>query len=337
MPAEKPALSAPARVLCASMLPHIVDSVIDHAPNASLLALRVNKEFRALADSHLAYHITVVKPRLAHYSRMDAYDVTSARGPIGRIKYTPEMQQTIAGSFLRSARVVDIVVNRKWSSMVYTLVRCCRGAAFRFRAWTDLRGLPFRNATVVLFGEDAPPTVRGYLKYGLKGLSGVDTLVVHIRGPGPSTRCTLLNVRHLVLVVHPWALSLALLEQLEKEGGDWNSDVHHFRQVRELIDNQIGVLWDFLWTGYIWRIPTTVVGLDFSTPDRAADIELARHLQGWLVSDGRDAGIPDPPVMPRFLDVAEYQREVGNETFQVHVNSKWVQRPAGTVVTGEQS
>lgn len=327
----------PATVLDASMLPHIIDSIFIQASSSSLRALGVNKEFRALAHSHMAYHLAIVKPLQGSHSLMDGYEVSSERGDIGRIKYTPETGQLMRASYFRCARVLDIAVELRWSSMVYALVRLCRKAVFRFRCRTDLRGLPFRKATVVLFGEHMPTSVRDFMVYGLGSASGIDTLVMHIRAPGPRMGSLFFNVKKLVLVVHPWMLSLNLLEVLEvmERHGIPNGLTRHERhiaQAEEIFDTQLGVFWDLLWMGFINRIPTTVVGFNFNEPQRLASVDLMRQLYLFLGSDARDAGLLGTAPCPRFLDFDEYRGEVGEETFQSHTNMGWVPRPVNTTV-----
>lgn len=278
----------PSPVLDSNVLPHIIDTIIDHAPISSLRALRVSKGFRDLVNSHLAYHISVFKLRPKEgspFSPMNRYEVYSHRGLLGSITYSPETEEIMRESYLRSARIVDISVPLMWASMVRALVRSCPDAAYRFMKRTDLSYLEFRKATVVIFGFEKPTFIDGFLAYGIEGLTGVDTLVVHIRAPGRRSLLGFnLNVKRLVVVLHPLNVSTESVSLVEEylstlPEDDSSTPRRRFRLTQAVLDHQLGILWNLLWAGYANGIPTTMVGAKFgkslpSLPPQLRDLDL---------------------------------------------------------------
>ncbi|EKD02044.1 hypothetical protein A1Q2_03744 [Trichosporon asahii var. asahii CBS 8904] len=432
-----------ARVLDCNMFPQIIDTIIEYASNASLQAMRVNKGFRAFIDSHLAYHLVVSKLRREDGGPLNRYEVSSSRGVVGQITFTAETATVLAASYFRSARVLDISIAAKWPSMMPALVRACPDAAFRFKLHTDLRHLNFSNATVVLLGEDKPVSVAGYLAYGIDEVRGVDTLVVHIRAPGRRDDMFDLNVKHLVLVLHPWPVSdnfatwfAERLSSFHKSVGierhcsryldccqvalddacacanatvvllgedkpvsvagylaygidevrgvdtlvvhirapgrrddmfDLNvkhlvlvlhpwpvsdnfatwfaerlSSFHksvgierHFHIVEAVIRDQLGVFWDLLWAGFVNRIPVTVISVESEPHPRIAEykeFDLGVSIREVLTLRRSNLGLPEDSPLPRFFNHDEYKHEVGNETYQIHMNNGFIDRPHNTLV-----
>lgn len=200
--------AAPRRqVLDSSLFPQITDTIIDFAPTRCLQALCVNKGFRDLVDSHLAYHLAIHKLRAQDGCPLNRYEVLSDRGVVAQIDFTPETIRLVTASYFRSARILDISIAARWPSMMPALVQACPDAAFRFNERTDLRHLDFCNATVVIWGEEKPTTSSGFLAYGIDEVNGIDTLVIHLRAPGRRDDMFDLSVKHLVLILHPWEIS----------------------------------------------------------------------------------------------------------------------------------
>lgn len=327
-----------ARVLDCNMFPQIIDTIIEYASNASLQAMRVNKGFRAFIDSHLAYHLVVSKLRREDGGPLNRYEVSSSRGVVGQITFTAETATVLAASYFRSARVLDISIAAKWPSMMPALVRACPDAAFRFKLHTDLRHLNFSNATVVLLGEDKPVSVAGYLAYGIDEVRGVDTLVVHIRAPGRRDDMFDLNVKHLVLVLHPWPVSDNFATWFAERLSSFHKSVgieRHFHIVEAVIRDQLGVFWDLLWAGFVNRIPVTVISVESEPHPRIAEykeFDLGVSIREVLTLRRSNLGLPEDSPLPRFFNHDEYKHEVGNETYQIHMNNGFIDRPHNTLV-----
>lgn len=307
-----------------SVFPHITEAVFAFAPIDALMALRVNKSFRTLANSHFAFHVGVVR-RAEHVSQ---YEVSSERGPIGRIKYELAALRTIEGSFFRSAHVLDIAV-KGFSSMLHALVRTCPKAVFRFHRSTNLSLLPFNKATVVIFGTEQPASAMDYIEYGINDLDGVDTLVVHVRQGGYRYIWHTTNVKRLVLVVHPWELfmdpaSLALAHRTYHNDTEAIIQHRRFGLADRIVNTKIGILWDLVSMGYRSEIPVTVVGFDSSSSPQLATWDFIDNAMRCLRHEGAQFDFTDEVPLPRFVSFEEYEREVGKMAFDIQMNPGWI-------------
>lgn len=172
----------------AKFFPHIIDEIFAHASSSTLLALRVNREWRKRAERKVAYHVCVTEtiadsdflPRATTVVQSPEEEFPGVLGP-----GSPDLS---APSFLSSAAVVDVNLPKFDRKVACTLKHCSQDAVLRcfklcyFTAPAKVTPKVYR---VVLFCSDPPrrfPANGPYVsEYRLHRIPGPKHVVIHLR------------------------------------------------------------------------------------------------------------------------------------------------------------
>lgn len=306
----------------AKFFPHIIDEIFWHASASTLLALRVNREWRERAERKVAYHVCVAQTVAETESLPRATPVLQApeQDFLGILK--PGFPESTAPTFLSSAVVVDFHVPKFDRKIAPLLAHCSPDAVFRCHSFchfaTPATVTP-KARRVVLFCIDAaarPFAWRNPLtRYRLDHIPGPKHVVIHLRtgeGGGPGSLAEICKtagkLSGMTLIIHPWQLR------------------HRFQPytLDDLFLFDLGCLADLVVLAYVRDIPVTVVNLDFKGFDTAGRSDTVQNGLRQYIEDVKERCTANPSALVyspvRFLTVKEYRAEVGEELFQIDTN-----------------
>lgn len=115
----------------AKFFPHIIDEIFSHASASTLLALRVNREWRERAERKVAYHVCVAQTVAETESLPRATPVLQAPEQefLGILK--TDSPESTAPTFLSFASVIDLQIPKLNKQVVPLLAHCSSDAIFR--------------------------------------------------------------------------------------------------------------------------------------------------------------------------------------------------------------
>lgn len=301
---------------------HIIDAIFAAASPTALLAMRVNQEWRQLAERRVAYHVCVTsrqvfaggKGRTIYTLRAGDRTVLGSFSDLVNID-TPTKRMSIASlppipQYIVHTRVLDLFINDVPRAVMLMLlfvrptvvVRC--HAALSALSGTDTLATFDRTACVVLFNDTIVRDVR------------TDKLVYHctttqrVGCNGDGTGSCWVAMRDMLrfageLVVH-------------FDAGRWLRSRHGPRPaLLTPICRHVGVLGDLILAAHMLGIRTTVVGFDFdpyrpeNLPEDLGDLTTALKQLFQTYIQGRGDG------ELRYLSQSEYAAEVGAEQYRI--------------------
>lgn len=309
----------------AKFFPHIIDEIFAQASRSTLLALRINREWRKRAERMLAYHVRVTETVTDSESlpRKTPIVQSSDGDMLGVIKVgSPD---SAAPVFLSSTVVIDLHVPNFDKKVAPILTHCSSNVAVRChnlcRFYSPVGLTPKIGRVVLFFKDDALHGRDGfYSRYRLNRIPGPKQLVLHLRSHGRADASYFLDIRDsfgelggMTLILHP------------REPTRWNFGPH---SLEYKVESQLSFLADFVVFAYVKNVPVTVVnlacrkleGLDeqvYSYEDVKNTLleRITRAKQGYT---SYPVGSVYTPV--RFLSLDEYRAEVGEELFQIDTN-----------------
>lgn len=328
---------------------HIIESIFDSASAESLFALRVNREWKALAEPRLAYHIVVTscKESVGQYSR------TVYRLRAGDRFVLGVFQDVISFTalppsppYMAHTKVVDLLVSEVTPAVRFALMSCGPNVVFRCHPAPTLTGglghLP-RAACVVLFDNALVPHLyaeklvyhcttskRTACQDGLDGTGVEDAF-----GPGDAAGASfgpdyianflwnLHNIPNCTQVTRRIVSGTRSLV-VHFDAAAWlKSRAYAVPPIDTPLCRHVGVVMSLILAARHRGIPTTVVGMSFEehlpAVVPAEYVDLTETMKQTIESYTVDVR-PGGPGEIRYLSPEEYREEVGEEQWRIETD-----------------
>lgn len=307
--------------LDAAFYPHIIDEIFDHACPTTLLALRVNREWRQRAERKVASHVCVGTFTTSDSPPCPALILkTQTKSKLGVFRSGPA--KSTAPSFIKSVAVVDLHVPKFDKKVAALFGNSASDVVIRIPDichFTAPPSLVPKARRVVLFCKDIPKAsaIRDskYLsRHRLDRVPGQKHIVIHLRAGGvggaepfTSLRDSVGELGSMALIVHPWDVLPRLF------GG--------FAERPYVVE--FGMLADLIVLAYVKNVPVTVVNLlefeVFARRHPNPEDFKNRILERVAEAKGSYTTYPTASTYSpvRFLTMEEYRAEVGEELFQI--------------------
>lgn len=323
---------------------HIIELIFHSASAESLFALRVNREWKSLAEPRLAYHIVVTsrKEPVGQYSRT-VYRLRAGDRFVLGVFHDVSSFTALPPSppYMAHTKVVDFLVPEVTPAVRVALMSCGPNVVFRCHSAPALTGglghLP-RAACVVLFDNALVPHLdaeklvyhcttskRTAYQDGLDGTGVEDAFGGGASGSwGPACIANFLwNIHNIPnctqVTCHLVRGTRSLV--VHCDAAAWlKSRAYAVPPITTPLCRHVGMFVSLILAARHRGIPTTVVGMSFEehlpavVPVEYADLtETMKQTIETYTVDVRSGG----PGEIRYLTPEEYREEVGEEQWRI--------------------